>query len=117
MYAPYMAPQIRTTANLVNVLRAFLDDPAREHYGYDLMRTTGMPSGRIYPILASLEANNVIEGHQEDVAAKDVGRRPRHYYRITAGGAVYARQAVAEFYSAVGARPPKGFGLPGVSPA
>jgi hypothetical protein len=42
------------TLAVAAVLRVFLDDPDAPRYGYELMRRTGFPSGKLYPILARL---------------------------------------------------------------
>ena len=37
------------------VLAVFLEDPEADRYGFDLIQTTGQPSGTMYPILLRLE--------------------------------------------------------------
>jgi hypothetical protein len=49
-----MAGDVRVTAGVAKVLAAFLEDPAADRYGLDLMKATDMPSGTLYPILARL---------------------------------------------------------------
>ena len=44
------------------VLQAFLEEPSQEQYGFGLMRSTGVKSGSLYPILDSLEKSGWIEG-------------------------------------------------------
>ena len=46
--------ELRITLAVAQMLRIFCEDPERSWYGYDLMRETGFPSGKIYPILARL---------------------------------------------------------------
>ncbi|NUR31119.1 MAG: PadR family transcriptional regulator, partial [Catenulispora sp.] len=41
----------RITLAVATLLRIFLEDPTEPHYGYDLMRLTTYPSGKLYPIL------------------------------------------------------------------
>ena len=50
-----MPDDFRITVAVARVLREFLVDAARPRYGYDLMRSTGFPSGKLYPILARLQ--------------------------------------------------------------
>jgi DNA-binding PadR family transcriptional regulator len=108
MYDSYMLDDVRITANVGKVLRALLDKPAGEHYGYDLMRQTGLKSGNLYPILARLEAGRWIEGHHEAVNPSDAKRPPRRYYTLTKDGATRARHALAELHAALGVRPVPG---------
>jgi len=117
MYDSYMTGEVRVTANVAKVLRALLEDPAGEHYGYTLMRATELPSGNLYPILGRLETAGWIEGHQEQVDAATAGRRPRRYYRLTAEGTVSAEIALARLRAAIGDRPRMVPGLPQVGPA
>jgi DNA-binding PadR family transcriptional regulator len=117
MYDPYMVQEVRVTANVGRVLRVLLDDPGVEHYGYTLMRASGLPSGNLYPILGRLEAAGWIEGHREDIDSSSAGRRPRRYYRLTAGGASEARIALAALRASLGDRTARLPGTPGMSPA
>ncbi|MEX2548949.1 MAG: PadR family transcriptional regulator [Nitriliruptoraceae bacterium] len=56
-------------------------------YGFDIMRTTGLASGTVYPILRRLEAGGLVASRWEDPAlAHEKGRPPRCYYRPTAEG-------------------------------
>jgi PadR family transcriptional regulator, regulatory protein PadR len=56
-------------------------------YGFDIMDTTGLPSGTVYPALRRLEAEGLIDSKWE--AEKDAlaEQRPaRKYYRLTRSG-------------------------------
>src|SRR3954454_22150777 len=97
-----MPGSFQITTNVARVLRALLADPAGEHYGYALMKSAGLKSGALYPILARLEAAEWIEGHREVVDEAAVGRPGRRYYTLTTDGAVHARQALAELHQAIG---------------
>jgi PadR family transcriptional regulator PadR len=56
-------------------------------YGYDLMETTGLPSGTVYPALRRLEQDGLIRSHWERQSVADAGQRPpRKYYKPTASG-------------------------------
>lgn len=103
-----MARPFQITTNVARVLRALVDDPAGQHYGFGLMKATDLKSGALYPILARLEAAEWIEGHREILDEAKAGRPARRYYTLTTDGAVHARQALAELHQAVGYR-----GLPG----
>ena len=57
-------------------------------FGLDIMETTGLPSGTVYPTLARMEARAYVESEWEDPQlAKADGRPRRRYYRVTAEGA------------------------------
>jgi len=56
-------------------------------YGFDIMDTTGLPSGTVYPALRRLESEGLIDSRWE--AEKDAlaEQRPaRKYYRLTRSG-------------------------------
>lgn len=80
------------------ILAALLEDVAEPHYGLELARTAGLPSGTIYPMLARLERQGWLESETEDIDASTAGRRPRRYYRLTGAG---ARVAQSEIQSTV----------------
>jgi DNA-binding PadR family transcriptional regulator len=96
-----MAGDVRVTAGVAKVLAAFLEDPAADRYGLDLMKATDMPSGTLYPILARLRAAGWVRAEWER-ADPDASRPARRYYRLTAEGAVAARNGVAELYQKLG---------------
>jgi DNA-binding PadR family transcriptional regulator len=87
------------------VLRAFVDDPGEEQYGFGLMRSTRVKSGSLYPILERFERLRWIEGYDESIDEHTEGRPRRRLYRLTALGEREARKAVAEFYRDVGHAP------------
>ena len=87
------------------VLRAFVEDPSKEHYGYGLMLSTRVKSGSLYPILERFERLRWIEGYDESIDEHAEGRPRRRLYRLTALGEQEARKAVAEFYRDVGPSP------------
>lgn len=56
-------------------------------YGFDLMETTGLPSGTIYPALRRLERESLILGTWEERRSAVSQDRPRRrYYRLTRQG-------------------------------
>ncbi|WP_436529646.1 PadR family transcriptional regulator [Actinoplanes sp. HUAS TT8] len=86
-----MVEPVRATAAVRRVLSAFLQDPAAERYGLDLMRAGGCPSGTLYPILTRLETAGWISARWEDLDPAVAGRPARRYYRLTPGGLAAAR--------------------------
>jgi len=56
-------------------------------YGYDVMETTGLPSGTVYPALRRLEQDGLIRSQWERQAIADAQQRPpRKYYKLTRVG-------------------------------
>jgi len=77
------------------ILAALLQDVTRPHYGLEMAKAAGLPSGTIYPILARLEREGWVESEREDIIdASAAGRRPRRYYRLTGEGAHVARAEI-----------------------
>jgi DNA-binding PadR family transcriptional regulator len=90
-----MISPVRATAAVAKVLAAFLEDPAVDRYGLDLMRASGHPSGTLYPILTRLQRAGWIEAEWVEVDPAAAGRPARRYYRLTPDGAVAARDEIA----------------------
>ncbi|MFD7710865.1 PadR family transcriptional regulator [Streptomyces sp. NPDC059785] len=89
----------RMTLQTQLVLRALLEDPAKQRYGLELCELAGLPSGTIYPILARLEQVGWVDSTWEDPAVHEKAGRPRRrFYRITRDGAEQAREALARVY-------------------
>ena len=72
------------------VLAALLRRPQTWHYGYDLLRETGLKSGTLYPILARLQQGGWLEQRWEK--SSGAGRPPRHLYRLSKAGKAAARE-------------------------
>ena len=85
----------RMTLTTQIVLRALLEDPARELYGLEICSRAGLPSGTIHPILARLERIEWLESRWEDVDPSEQGRPRRRYYRLSPDGAEQARSALS----------------------
>jgi DNA-binding PadR family transcriptional regulator len=96
-----MAGDVRMTAGVAKVLAAFLEDPAADRYGLDLMKVTDMPSGTLYPILARLRDAGWVRAEWEQ-PDPDASRPARRYYRLTPEGVVAARAGVAELTRKLG---------------
>jgi DNA-binding PadR family transcriptional regulator len=80
----------------LRVLNAFLNEPTTPWYGLELCRAVGLKSGTIYPILARLEQQGLLESKSEPQDPSRLGRPRRRMYRLTPNGAVTARTAVEE---------------------
>lgn len=105
-----MSGQMRITIAVATVLRVFLDDAAQPRYGYELMRLTGFPSGKLYPILARLERAGWLLREREDIDPAAAGRPVRRLYRLSPDGVQTARHELGALSEHL--RPPR-TGLPG----
>ena len=76
---------MRKTQALIRVAVALMNDPHAKHWGYDLMRESGVRSGVLYPILRRLLAERWVTDGWEDPAVVS-GRPPRRYYELTESG-------------------------------
>jgi DNA-binding PadR family transcriptional regulator len=93
---------VKLTGPLERVLRVLVADPAMPHYGYDLMKAARLPSGTLYPMLARLQQEGLVDSEWEAPRPDAVGRPPRKYYRLTAEGARVARLELARAPAARG---------------
>lgn len=56
-------------------------------YGFDVIDRTGLPSGTVYPALASLARRGFVRSRwEDDEVARSEGRPRRRYYEITGEG-------------------------------
>ncbi|MGA8116205.1 MAG: PadR family transcriptional regulator [Actinocatenispora sp.] len=90
-----MDRRIRVTAAVAKVLAAFLGSPDEDRYGLELMRTTGHPSGTLYPILTRLQDAGWVTARWEDTDPSQEGRPARRYYRLTPDGLAAGRTELA----------------------
>ena len=78
---------VRVTVAVARVLREFVTDASEPRYGYELMQSTGFPSGKLYPILARLQHAGWISREREHIDTAQAGRPARYFYRLTPRGA------------------------------
>lgn len=83
---------LRRSPQTLAVLTALLRREQSWHYGYDLLRETGLKSGTLYPILARLKSGGWLQERWEKPAAP--GRPPRHLCRLTRAGKSAASEMV-----------------------
>jgi DNA-binding PadR family transcriptional regulator len=81
----------------VKVLESLLHEPEEPHYGYELMRATGVKSGSLYPILEQFERVGWLASRWEAIDERQVGRPPRRWYRLTVDGRRAAPAALEDF--------------------
>lgn len=84
-----MPSQLRLSPQTLLVLEAFLENPKEWKYGYDISRNTALKSGTLYPILMRMAERKLLEASWETV---EIGKPPRHMYRLTLDGLRYARE-------------------------
>ncbi len=85
-----MAVPLRRSPQTLAVLSALLLRAQAWHYGYDLLKETGLKSGTLYPILGRLQSGGWLE--QRWVKSSAPGRPPRHLYRLSRQGKIAARE-------------------------
>jgi PadR family transcriptional regulator PadR len=88
---------MRSSIATLQVLRTFFDDPAGAHYGAELMASSGLKAGTLYPMLNRLELDGWILGRWEDIDESAEGRRRRRYYRLTSAGERQARALLTQY--------------------
>lgn len=93
-----MIAEMRMTVPVVRVLAALVADPTGDHYGMELMQSSNLPSGTLYPILARLTEGGWLEKRWEEVDPAAAGRPARAYYRLTPEALPVARQRLAELH-------------------
>lgn len=64
-------------------------------WGYEILTTTKLKSGTVYPLMDRLLAAGWVTETREAVNAVHPGRPPRCLYRLTATGATEAREHLA----------------------
>lgn len=89
-----MGVRLRVSPQTLSLLEALLVHPMRWHHGYALSQQTGIFSGTLYPILMRLEKLRWLETRWEEPG--DTGRPPRHLYRLTSDGRVWAREELKD---------------------
>ena len=76
----------------VAVLQAITDG---FRYGFDIIERTGLPSGTVYPALASLDRRGLVKSRwEDDERARSEGRPRRRYYEISTAGETTLAEAL-----------------------
>ena len=95
-----MPPTVRLSHQSLRILRVFLDalseNVRAELAGADIMRTAGVSSGTLYPILLRFEKAGLLESRWEDEEPADLGRPRRRFSRMTQAGVKVAHEALSE---------------------
>jgi PadR family transcriptional regulator, regulatory protein PadR len=79
----------RSSAHTLALFAALTKRRQVWQYGYQLLQLTGLKSGTLYPILMRLCDRGLLESKWQP--SPQPGRPPRHMYRLTDSGAVFAR--------------------------
>jgi PadR family transcriptional regulator PadR len=108
---------IRITVAVATVLRVFLEEPGKSRHGFELMKATSFPSGKLYPILARLAQAGWLSREREDIDPADAGRPVRYMYRIDPKCIEQARHALAELAQLHPTAAPRGQLVPRERPA
>jgi PadR family transcriptional regulator, regulatory protein PadR len=67
-------------------------------FGLDVMETTGLPSGTVYPALRRLERDRLVESKWEPEEEATANQRPaRRYYEVTREGKAAALAATQRY--------------------
>lgn len=89
-----MSPRPLGYATLA-VLQALADG---HRYGFDVIDHTGLPSGTVYPALATLTRKALVSSRwEDDEEARAAGRPRRKYYTVTTAGSALLRESLARF--------------------
>lgn len=99
-----MSRTANASAQTRRLLAEFAEQPQAWRYGYELCKATGVKSGTLYPTLARLSDQGLLEAEWR--APPEPGRPARHAYRLTPAGLGFARtQARRPNRTGFGARP------------
>jgi DNA-binding PadR family transcriptional regulator len=74
--------KVRITVAVAEVLQVFLQEPGKARHGFELMKATGFPSGKLYPILARLAKAEWLSRQREAIDPAAAGRPVRYLYQI-----------------------------------
>ena len=67
-------------------------------YGFDIIESTALPSGTVYPTLGRMEKRGYLDAHWEDRRVAEAEGRPRRrYYELTDEGRAAQAEAVRRF--------------------
>jgi DNA-binding PadR family transcriptional regulator len=89
----------KITTQTLRVLEAV--SSGGEVSGAEIMRSTGLFSGTLYPILMRLETAGWLASRWEEDDPRTLGRPRRRFYRLTADGAQSARIAARDLQAMV----------------
>ncbi len=80
----------KCSVQTLSLLDALLERPRSWRHGYELSKEARLKSGTLYPILIRLSDRGLLDSRWQP--PEQLGRPPRHMYRLTASGIAYARE-------------------------
>jgi PadR family transcriptional regulator PadR len=84
------------TIQALLVLQVLLAEPNDEVYGLDIIKSSGVAPGTVYPLLQRLQQAGWVVDRWEQIDPAELGRPPRRYYRLTPGGVAKAQAALSK---------------------
>lgn len=96
-----MVDNIRLTAQTRQVISAFSNEGSSGLSGSEICKSTGLPSGTLYPILLRLEKAGWLVSKWEEGNPTDMGRPRKRLYSLTGAG-VRAAQSIAREFGSLG---------------
>lgn len=81
MNAPF-----RMTLQTRQLISHLLKNSEGDHYGFEILKATGLKPGTLYPTLARFEEAGWITGTWERIDPETARRPARRYYRLTPDG-------------------------------
>ena len=84
------------TTQALRVLRPFVEHSKKEISGIEVIRSSKLASGTVYPIMLRLERAGLLMSRWEMEDPEVLGRQRRRYYALTPIGAAAARKAFAD---------------------
>src|SRR5271169_2728562 len=84
-----MGRKPNSSAQTRQLLAVMLLQPRSWQYGYELSKQTGLKSGTLYPLLIRLSDQGLLESRWQE--PERPGKPPRHAYKLTPSGLVFAR--------------------------
>ena len=88
---------VRLSLQTLQVLEAFLENPAARLAGAEVHQRCGIASGSLYPILIRLESAGWFVSQWEAIDPSALGRSRRRLYRLTSTGLRRASEVFASF--------------------
>jgi DNA-binding PadR family transcriptional regulator len=88
-----------TSAQTRELLWVMLQQPRCWQYGYELSKQAGLKSGTLYPLLIRLSDQGLLESKWQE--PERPGKPPRHAYKLTPDGLIFARELTYANASAV----------------
>ena len=88
----------RVRKEFLVVLDIYVSNPFKKITGYEIMITTGLKSGTVYPMLLRMEKAGWLCSEREEIdySRPHRNRPPRKFFRITNRGLKAGRKLLAE---------------------